>query len=80
MVTQTGQENGNSPFSNERYLLFLYHPIRAMRERLAASHFGRVCAGSLTRIGWGVEDAGIVPTRPNATEMRKSRRRPSTVS
>src|SRR4030088_134466 len=33
----------------EPRLLFLHHAIRAMRELPAASHFGRVCAGSLTR-------------------------------
>ena len=36
-------------FQHER-LLFLYPAIRAMRQRTAASHFVRVCAGSLTKL------------------------------
>src|SRR3981081_4001657 len=43
-------------FQHQR-LLFLYPAIRAMRQRTAASHFVRVCAGSLTKLachsrGW----------------------------
>jgi hypothetical protein len=33
---------------DEPRLLFLYDTVRAMREPSAASHFGRVCAGSIT--------------------------------
>ena len=43
-------------FHDEPCLLFLYLAIGAMQEPGAASHFGRVCAGSLTKIpvipGW----------------------------
>jgi hypothetical protein len=80
MTTQTGQENGNSPFSNEPHLLFIYRRIRAMRERLTASHFGRVCAGSITRIGPGGAADRVVPDGSTPPKAHKSRRRPSTLS
>src|ERR1700682_3884465 len=35
-------------FQDEPCLLFLYDAISAMRERVAASHFGRGCAGSIS--------------------------------
>src|ERR1700744_4034390 len=49
LTSQTGQESGNGAFSQRTsHLLFLYDVISAMRQAAAASHFGRVCAGSIT--------------------------------
>jgi hypothetical protein len=48
---------------DEPILLFLYDAIGAMREPLAASHFGRVCAGSITKIVLSFRDGPKDQTR-----------------
>src|SRR5664279_4230863 len=65
-VLKPGRRTAKSRLQREPRLLFLYDVRRAMREPAVESHFGRVCAGSITAPQFAVDSpAWAIVTIPS---------------